>query len=106
MMQSHPEGRGGSKKTKAAAVPVVLLSPFRAEGTVVFHQHLGQPGARGDFFPGKTKVSISEKIRCQMLLAKSRIVLNVTLFPPATNEVAHFPFEVAAWEPMDLPTAK
>ncbi len=103
MIQSYPETRGRLKKASVEAIRVVLLAPYLTEGTVVFHQHPGQPGAAGDFLPGRTKVSISKKVRCQLMLAKSRVVLNVTLFPPqATSDLEHVPFEIAAWEPLEL----
>ncbi len=104
MIQRSPEARGRFDKTSANAVPVVLLSPHRAEGTAVFHQHPGQTASGGDFFPGRTPVSIPEKTRGQLLLAKSRVLLNVTLFPPpASDNGERFPFEIDAWEPMELP---
>lgn len=99
MIHSHPEVRDTFNKASFAAVPVVLLSPYMTEGTAVIH------GAGGDFFPGRTKVSITEKMRCQLLLAKSRIVLNVTLFPtPVTSDGEHFPFELVAWESLEQHT--
>ncbi|WP_395752387.1 hypothetical protein [Prosthecobacter sp.] len=107
MTQSPPEAKRRFHRDDPTAVPVVLLAPYMAEGTVVFHQDRAHPGNSGDFFPSRTHVSISEKTRCQLLLAKSRVVLNVTLHPPATEGSPEtFPFEIAAWEPMELPAKK
>lgn len=96
MIQSCPEIRGTFSKARFAAVPVVLLSPCIAEGSAVFH------GARGDFFPGKTKISITEKTQCQLLMAKSRIVLNVTMHPPTVADDAEpLSFELVEWESLE-----
>lgn len=107
MIQSYPEVRSRFEKASSKSIQVVLLSPHMAEGTVVFHQHPDQSGGGGNFFPGRTKVSISEKTRCQLLLAKSRVLLNVTMFPSSeTSTKEHFPFEIAAWEPLEQQSGK
>ncbi|WP_395739875.1 hypothetical protein [Prosthecobacter sp.] len=107
MPNRSPEAKRRFHRDDPRAVRVVLLAPYMAEGTVVFHQDQAQPGAGGEFFPVQASVSIPEKTRCQLMLAKSRVVLNVTLHPPAAEGSSEpFPFEIAAWEPMELPAKK
>ncbi|WP_395747353.1 hypothetical protein [Prosthecobacter sp.] len=81
----------------------ILLADQQVEGMAVFNG--GDPSltSGGTFFPSKVSLSIAGRQRSQLLLAKSRIVLNVILSPQPADEipVQHFPFEVAAWESLE-----
>ena len=81
----------------------ILISPHKVEGTVIFDENGGQPGVRGSFIPTQTKISISENERCQLLLEKSNIVLNVRMSPSRSETVDAecFRFELAVWEAME-----
>ena len=92
------------RRTSSTGLPAALLSPHWAEGTVIFDQPEETLSVRGDFFAGKTKVTLPEIQRCQMFLAESRIVLNVIMFPGRFLErsnVEHFRFELAPWKSME-----
>ena len=78
----------------------ILISPHKVEGTVIFDEDGDQPGVRGHFVPTQTKISISENERCQLLLEKSNIVLNVRMSPgqTETSDADYFRFELVVWE--------
>lgn len=88
------------RNTRSIGASAILLTDQPIEGTVVFN---GQDRNRGNFFPSKISVSIYETKRIQLLMAKSRIVLNVLISPQAEDEgnVEHYPFELAAWESLE-----
>ncbi len=80
----------------------ILITAHKVEGTVIFDQKGEEPVIRGDFIPSKTKISISENERCQLLLEKSNVVLNVRVSPGLSKTLGeeHFRFEVVVWEAM------
>ncbi len=80
----------------------ILITPYKVEGTVIFDQNGDQPGVRGSFIPTKTRITIAENERCQLLMEKSNIVLNVRMSPvrSETSDAEYFRFEIAVWEPM------
>ena len=85
------------RRRSSIGLPAALLSPHWAEGTVIFDQSEETLSVRGDFFSNKSKVTMPEIQRCQLLLAESRIVLNVIMFPGKSEScnVEHFHFELA-----------
>ncbi len=89
-------------RTNSVSLRVVLQSPCWAEGSVIFDQPDEGAAIRGDFFPAKTKVVISEAVSGQFLLAKSSILLNVTLTPGRMKgtDVEHCRFEIVGWNPL------
>ena len=96
------ELRESLSRTDQFISSATLIHPCLTEGTVVFDHAGEKPGVRGDFFPWSTKISISENERCQLLLAKSSVVLNVIMSPGPSerSEVLYYRFELVAWEPL------
>ncbi|MBN8420110.1 MAG: hypothetical protein J0L73_14425 [Verrucomicrobia bacterium] len=80
----------------------ILITPQKVEGTVIFDQKDGQSVNRGDFIPSQPNVVIAENERCQLLLGKSNVVLNVRISRGRSRalEEEHFRFEVVVWESM------
>lgn len=80
----------------------ILLAPQKVEGTVIFDPKDGQAVLRGDFIPAQPGVSMAEGERCQLLLEKSNVVLNVRMSPGRSQVLGgdHFRFEVVVWEAM------
>ncbi len=97
------ELRESLRSTGQFVSKAILISPYKVEGTVIFDQKGEQPGMRGSFIPTNNKITISDNERCQLLLEKSNIVLNVRMSPgpSATSDADHFRFEVAVWEAME-----
>lgn len=81
----------------------ILITSHKVEGTVIFDSKGEGPVIRGDFIPSKTKISISENERCQLLLEKSNVVLNVRVSPGLSKALGeeHYRFEVVVWETME-----
>ncbi len=87
-------------RTNSVSLRVVLLSPCHSEGRVIFDPSDEELSVRGDFFPHGTKVLLSESVRGQFLLAKSSILLNVTLTPGRMekSDIEHCRFELVEWK--------
>ena len=97
------ELRESVRSTGQFVSKAILISPHKVEGTAIFDQKGEQPGICGSFIPTHAKITISENERCQLLLGKSNIVLNVRMSPgrSETGDAEHFRFEVAVWEAME-----
>lgn len=81
---------------------ILIASHHKVEGTVIFDPKGEAPVIRGDFIPSQPKISISENERCQLLLEKSNVVLNVRVSPGLSKALGenHYRFEVVVWEAM------
>ena len=89
-------------RTNSVSLRALLLSPCKAEGTVIFAPSDERLRVRGDFFPHETKVVISAAVPGQLILGKSGILLNVTLTPGRLekSDIEHFQFELVEWKPL------
>lgn len=91
------------RSTRTTGAPALLLLDQPVEGTVVFNGHGKAVNERGEFFPSKVSVPLRERKRTQLLMAKSRVVLNVIISPQPEDgsTVEHLPFEMATWESLE-----
>lgn len=80
----------------------ILICSHKVEGTVIFDQ-AEQPVIGGDFIPARGNVLIGDNERCQLLLEKSNVVLNVRMSRGRSKTLGeeHFRFEVVVWEAME-----
>ena len=103
----HPplpkEVREFLQRTDSVSLRAVLLSPFRAEGRIIFIPSDERMSVRGDFFPRGTKVVLSAAAPGQFLLGKSGVLLNVILSPgrQERSDIEHCHFELVDWKSLE-----